>query len=148
MAYQRILVFGAHPDDEITMAGTIAKLSQQGTEVYVVTMTNGCEGYPRAEMRDEIVAMRRQEAAECDKVLGIKQRIMLNRPDMGLNYDKETLQECIRIIRQICPNAIFTHGPFDKHIDHRMTHIISVDARWHAGEPVATALGEPWSPIW
>jgi len=141
VSYQTILVFGAHPDDEITMGGTMAKLSQQGTEVVVVTMTDGCEGYPREDMRDEVVELRRQEMAECDEVLGIGRRIALGKPDMGLVNDKQTVQECIRIIRDVRPDAMFTHGPHEHHRDHANTHAITIEAVWHAGEPVAAALG-------
>lgn len=141
MNYQRVMVFAAHADDEITMAGTIARLSSEGVRVVVVQMTDGCEGYPRPEMRESIVAVRKEEAAACDKVLGIARRVMLMRPDMALVNDKETLQECIRAIREERPQAIFTHGPVDRHRDHRNTHALSVEARWHAGEPVAAALG-------
>ncbi len=144
MNYERILVFGAHPDDEFSMAGTMAKLSEMGVEVYVVTMTNGNEGYPRPEMRQGIVAMRRGEAAEADKVLGITRRFMLDREDMGLVADKATIKDCIRIVRQVRPHAVFTHGPHDRHRDHLATHTIGVQATWHAGEPVSAELGEPW----
>jgi LmbE family N-acetylglucosaminyl deacetylase len=139
--YETILVFGAHPDDEISMGGTMAKLSRQGTEVVVVTMTDGCEGYPREEMREKVVAMRQQEMAACDEVLGISRRIALGKPDMGLVNDKETLQECIGIIRDVRPDALFTHGPHEHHRDHANTHAIAIEAQWHAGEPVAAALG-------
>ena len=44
MNYTRILVFGAHPDDEIRMAGTMAKLSAQGAQVVMAIFTNGSEG--------------------------------------------------------------------------------------------------------
>jgi len=146
MNYQRIMVFAAHADDEITMAGTIARLSGEGVRVVVVQMTDGCEGYPDQAMRDRIVALRREEAAACDKVLGLARRVMLMRPDMGLMNDKETLQECIRAIREERPQAVFTHGPVDRHRDHRNTHALSVEARWHAGEPVAAALGPSYYP--
>ncbi len=141
MNYERILVFGAHPDDEIAMGGTMAKLSRQGAEVVVVTMTDGCEGYPSEDMRDKVVELRRQEMADCDEVLGIGRRIALGRPDMGLVNDKETLQECIRIIRDVRPDAMFTHGPHEHHRDHANTHAITVEAQWHAGQPVVAALG-------
>ncbi|MFQ6132178.1 MAG: PIG-L deacetylase family protein [Armatimonadota bacterium] len=146
MDFERVMVFGAHPDDEVTMSGTIAKMADRGVRVVVVNMTNGSEGYPRLDMRDKIVEMRAQEAAECDQVLGIARRVILDVEDMGLVNDKATVQECIRLIREEKPEAVFTHGPVDRHRDHRNTHAISVDARWHAGEPVAAALGEPWYP--
>ena len=42
------------------------------------------------------------------------------------------------------PDAIFTHGPVDRHRDHIATHDLSVEATWHAGQPVATEMGPPW----
>ncbi len=144
MDYRTILVFGAHPDDELTMSGTMAKLSAAGVRVVVVQMTDGSEGYPRPEMRDEIVALRRAEADAANKVIGIARRVHIGCPDMGLVNDKATLKKCIQAIRQERPDAIFTHGPDDYHRDHIHTHFIAVEARWHAGEPVAAELGPPW----
>lgn len=45
---ERVLVFAAHTDDELTMAGTIWRLAQAGTPVHVIIMTDGCEGAARA----------------------------------------------------------------------------------------------------
>lgn len=146
MDYKRVMVFGAHADDEITMSGTIAKMANAGVRVVVITMTNGCEGYPRPDMKDTIVELRRQEAADCDKVLGIARREIFDIPDMGLTNDKETLQKCIKVIREERPEAVFTHGPVDRHRDHLNTHLITIEARWHAGQPVAAELGESWYP--
>lgn len=142
--YSRVLVFAAHPDDEITMAGTIAKLSAAGVEVVVCQFTDGCEGYPKPEWRDKIVQMRRREAEACNEVLGIAKRYYVSRPDMALVNDKETFKEAIRIIRQVRPQAIFTHGPDDFHRDHKAASEIALEAAWQAGEPVAAELGEPW----
>lgn len=144
MNYERVLVFGAHHDDEITMAGTIAMLANAGVQVTVAIMTDGSEGYPRPEMKDTIVEVRRREAEACNQVLGLHRRVCIDRPDMGLVNDKATLQECIRVIREVRPDAIFTHGPEDNHRDHMNTSHISVEARWHAGEPVAAELGPSW----
>ena len=144
MNYKRILVFGAHPDDEMTMSGTMVKFSQAGRRVVVVTMADGSEGYPRVDMKDQVAEMRRQEAAEADKVLGIARRVMLNCPDMAVVNDKETLKKCIQIIREEKPEAVFTHGPSDRHRDHLNTHAITIEAVWHAGQPVSSALGPSW----
>ncbi|HJN14204.1 MAG TPA: hypothetical protein QGH10_01875, partial [Armatimonadota bacterium] len=64
--------------------------------------------------------------------------------DMALVNDKDTFLDTIEVIRDVKPDAIFTHGPFDNHRDHLNTHAISVEARWQAGQPVAARLGEPW----
>ena len=143
MNYGRILVFGAHPDDETTMAGTMTKLASGGTEVYVAIMTDGCEGYPKPEWKDKIVEMRRAEQAACDKVLGVTERFNYDAPDQGLTCDKETLCWCVKVIRQVKPDAVFNHGPVDVHTDHRNTHKVVKDAVFHAGQPVNADLGPP-----
>ena len=143
MNYERVLVFGAHPDDETTMAGTIAKMASEGTKVYVAILTDGREGYPKPEWRDKIVAMRKAEQADCDKVLGTTERFNYDAPDQGLVEDTQTLRWCIRVIRQAKPQAVFNHGPVDVHRDHRRTCQIVRDAVFHAGQPVNAELGEP-----
>ncbi len=144
MNYRRVMVLGAHPDDEIVMAGTIAKLATKRVKVTILTFTNGCEGYPLPEMKDTIVATRRKESNASDKILGVHDHIHLEIPDMGLVNDKETVLRCVHAIRKVRPDAIFTHGPDEFHRDHIAAHAISVEARWQAGEPVAAEFGPPW----
>jgi len=144
MNYKRILVFGAHPDDETTMAGTMAKLASEGCEVYVAILTDGCEGYPKPEWKGKIVAMRKAEQAACDAVLGVTRRYNYDAPDEGLTVDKPTLLWCMQVIREVKPDAVFNHGPADVHRDHRRTHEIVRDAVFHAGQPVNADLGEPF----
>jgi LmbE family N-acetylglucosaminyl deacetylase len=144
MDYNRILVFGAHPDDELVMAPTMAMLAEAGVEVYICISTNGSEGYPRPEWKDEIVQMRAEEMAEADEIIGTTERILIGADDMALTNDKQTFKEFIRVIRQVRPEVVFTHGPHDMHRDHLNTHAISREAVWQAGNPVSTDLGEPW----
>jgi LmbE family N-acetylglucosaminyl deacetylase len=144
MDYRSILVFGAHPDDEIRMAGTMAKLAASGVQVHVAIMTDGSEGFPDPSWRDRIVAMRAAEMAECDQVLGITKRFRLNYPDMGLVHGKQVFKDCIRAVREAKPDAVFTHGPGGINPDHAATWEITVPAVWQAGQPVAADLGEPW----
>ncbi len=145
MNYKRILVFGAHPDDEQTMSGTIAKLADLGVEVYVAIFTDGCEGYPKPEWKDTIVEMRRREGEESDRVLGVKERYRFERPDMALVNDKQTLQETMALIRRVRPDAAFTHGPHDRNRDHIAVCEITLEALWQGGQPVCAELGEPWN---
>ncbi len=144
MNYRRVLVLGAHPDDEIAMAGTIAKLAMKKTKVTILTFTDGCEGYPEPELKDTIVAVRRKESNASDKLLGVHSHMYLDIPDMGLVNNKETILRCVHAIRNVRPDAIFAHGPDEHHRDHIAAHAISVEACWQAGEPVATELGPPW----
>lgn len=144
MNYRRILVFGAHPDDELTMAPTMAMLAQRGVEVYICIATNGSEGYPRPEWRDTIVTMRAEEMANADRLIGTTERICIGADDMALTNDKATFKRFIEVIRRVRPEVIFTHGPHDMHRDHLATHALSIEAAWQAGNPVSMELGEQW----
>lgn len=144
MDYRRILVFGAHPDDELTMAPTLAMLAERGVEVYICISTTGSEGYPRPEWRDQIIAMRAREMEAADAIIGTTERICIGADDMALANDKPTFQAFIAVIRRVRPDAIFTHGPHDLHRDHLVTHAISIEAAWQAGNPVSAELGELW----
>lgn len=146
MDYKRVLVFGAHPDDELAMAPAMALLANRGVHVAVCIATDGSEGYPRPEWKDTIVQMRAQEMADADKVVGIAQRICLGVEDMGLVNDKATFKRFIKVIRDVRPDVVFTHGPHDLHRDHLATHALSVEATWQAGQPVSAELGERWQP--
>jgi len=145
MEFERVLVFCAHPDDEVLGVGaTMAKLSTQGVEVTVVGFTSGETGYFRDEMKNGFGELRISEAREVDKILGIRNRIMLNIPCQGVVNDITTYQKCVEIIRKYRPNAIFTHFRQDKHRDHRAVSQIVDEARWKSTEKCLSDLGEPW----
>ncbi len=144
MDYERVLVFGAHPDDELAMSPAMALMASKGVHVTVCIPTNGSEGYPRPEWKDTIVQTRAEEMAAADKVVGISERICLGIEDMGLTNDKETFKRFIKVVRNVRPDVVFTHGPHDNHRDHLATHALSKEATWQAGQPVSRDLGEPW----
>lgn len=144
MRYKRAMVWGAHPDDEITMGGTICKMVREGTDVTLIQFTNGNAGFCRREWKDKIVEFRKREAAACDKILGIKRRIMLGRDDQGVVNDRATIQECIRLIREFRPEALFSHGPVDKNRDHLAVASLVEEAVWQSSENVLATAGKPW----
>jgi LmbE family N-acetylglucosaminyl deacetylase len=145
LEFKRILVFASHTDDEIIgPGGTIARLSSNGAEIVVVTFTGGETSYQKGQRPEEMLRQRQEEARECDRVLGISRRIMLGKPTQGVTNDRETYQECVRIIRQVRPEAIFTHYREDKHRDHRAVSEITDEARWKASENVLGDMEAPW----
>ncbi|MHC4887605.1 MAG: PIG-L deacetylase family protein [Planctomycetota bacterium] len=144
MDYKRVLVFGAHPDDELLMAPAMARMAAEGTAVVVAILTDGSEGFPDPSMRDHIAATRAEESEAARRVLGVERYVNLGAPDMGLVNSKEMLRQVIALIREVRPEAIFTQGEKDRHRDHLATNALTVEASWHAGEPVSTDLGELW----
>ena len=144
MVYERIIVFGAHPDDELRMAPALGKMAAAGTQITAAIFTDGCEGFPEPGMKETIVATRAHESEEAQRVLGVARYVNLGAPDMGLVNSKEMLKKVIALIRETRPQAVFTHGERDRHRDHLATHQITMEATWHAGEPVSADLGEAW----
>ena len=86
----RLMAVHAHPDDESSKgAATMARYVAEGAEVLVVTLTGGERGdilnkaMDRAEIRDNLAQVRRQEMAKAREILGVQQRF-LGFTDSGL----------------------------------------------------------------
>ncbi|OIO00088.1 hypothetical protein COY52_07435 [Candidatus Desantisbacteria bacterium CG_4_10_14_0_8_um_filter_48_22] len=145
LTWKKVLVFGAHSDDEIIgPGGTIAKLSRQGAAVTVVTFTTGDMGYSKLSHKGRIGRIRSIEAKRSAKILGIRQVVNLGLPTQSVVNVREVYQECVRLIRRFRPDVIFTHYKCDKHRDHRAVSEITDEARWKASENIMPDFGKPW----
>lgn len=108
-----ILVFGAHADDaEIGMGGTIAKHAKAGYKVGVCDLTE-------AEMSSNgTVELRKREAAEASKLLGLTMRSNLGLPDRGLEPTRLQIDQIVTEIRTYKPRIVFAPYWVDRHPDH------------------------------
>lgn len=119
----KILVIAAHPDDEVYgMGGTIAKLSSRGNEVYTLIVTEGCSAQYKGNKK--IIEEKKNEAKKANKILGVKEVLFGNLPDMQL--DTLPHLEINRIIEgaidKIKPDVVYTHHRGDVNKDHRMVY--------------------------
>ncbi len=80
----RVLVFAAHPDDEVLgMGGTIALHVDRGDDVRIVVVTDGSSTqYPGD---DDIRARKEDEALRAAAELGVTDYVHLDLPDMRLD---------------------------------------------------------------
>lgn len=110
----------AHPDDEVLgMGGTIKKLSKQGHNLHLCTVTEGAS----AQYRDEkMIEIRKNACIESGKFLGISSFEFLDFKDMGLDsIPKLSITRNIeKIIQKIDPEIIFTTPMNDLHPDHKL----------------------------
>ena len=133
-----IILFGAHPDDETSSAGTLALLKKNGNRVLVVTYTNGNKGSQDPEMTsDRLAKIRYGESLKGLKHLGIPKEdfINLGYDDGELEYvdRRELTARVCRIIRTYRPDALFTHEIGKGYMrwqktDHRSAGYITADA--------------------
>lgn len=149
----RVLIFAAHPDDEVLgMGGTIAVHSDRGDEVRVVVITDGSTTqYPGdAELRTR----KEDEAVRAAAELGVTDYVHLDLPDMRL--DTLAHVEVNRVVEEHvqahAPEIVYTTHP-DVNADHRAVFdSVTVATRPVPGRPVrrvftyAPTSSTEWTP--
>ena len=106
----------SHPDDaELSVAGTLLKLKQQGHRTAVVDMTRGEMG---TRGTPEIRAAEAEAAAQAMK---LDLRLNLEQPDGHVWLNDESRTAVVRIIRQHRPKILLTTHWDDPHPDHANT---------------------------
>lgn len=142
---QSILIFAAHPDDEVLgCGGTIAKLADEGANIHVAFLADGVfsrAGDQKSQQGD--LRARRAAAQKASDILGVKSVSFGNFPDNRL--DTVALLDIIKVVEKLIvmhrPEMVFTHHAGDVNIDHHQLHEAVVTAcRPQPGYPVKTLL--------
>jgi mycothiol S-conjugate amidase len=168
----RLMAVHAHPDDESSKgAATMARYSDEGVDVLVVTCTGGERGsilnpaMDRPDVLDNMAQIRADEMTRAREILGVRQE-WLGFVDSGLPEGdplpplpdgcfalqpvEEAAGRLVAAIRRFRPHVMTTYdenGGYP-HPDHVMTHTVSVAAFDAAGDPERVpAGGEPWQPM-
>ncbi len=131
---ERALVVIPHPDDaEVWAGGTIARWVRGGSEVHYVLCTDGSKGTDDPEIDPiELAATRGGEQMAAADILGIKNVVMLGRPDGELEDTSDFRRDVVRQIRVIKPDVVLTAEPYRRnmqwHRDNRITGQVALDA--------------------
>jgi LmbE family N-acetylglucosaminyl deacetylase len=139
---RRALVVAAHPDDaDFGAAGTAYLWTRAGWEFYYLVCTDGSKGSDDATITPaELIERRRQEQRDAARYLGVKDVIFLDHVDGELVGGRALLGDIVRVVREVRPDAVFTHDPeavivadaFINHSDHRATGLAAIDAVYPA----------------
>jgi len=123
-----VLVFAAHPDDaELSMGGTIAKLTSQNFKVGLIDLTRGELGTRGS------ADIRQKEAFQAALNLKIAVRENLNIPDGNIEKNQQNLVKVIMAIRKYRPKIIFAPYFNDRHPDHIHASSIVKQAMFSTG---------------
>jgi LmbE family N-acetylglucosaminyl deacetylase len=126
----RIIAIGAHPDDCDSRTGGVgAKYAALGHHVKFVSVTNGDAGH-QSKGGGALAAIRRKEAQEAGRRLGIAEYETLDNHDGELVPSLEVRQQVIRKIRQWNADIVMAPRPNDYHPDHRYTGVLVQDAAY------------------
>jgi len=139
---KKILVIAAHPDDEVLgCGGTMARLAQEGHEVYIAILGEGITSRytQRDEAEDQLLESLRADSHKVAEILGAKDLFMYGLPDN--RFDTVALLDIIKIIEELVdrlqPSIVYTQHSGDLNIDHTCVYRATLTAtRPMAGEPV------------
>lgn len=119
----KILIIAAHPDDEVLGAGgTIARLSSEGNEIYVLIVTDGSSSqYADADDLKQIIKNKTIETDRCASCLGVKKVYYGGLPDMKLDTIPHiAINKVIeKTIEEVRPEIVYTHFWGDVNVDHQ-----------------------------
>lgn len=126
----RVLIVGAHPDDEtFGMGGTLAKHIASGDEAYVLILTDGVTA------RNGNIEFQHQAFLSAMQTYGVKSFEQLHYKDQQL--DAVPLLQIVRdieaVIREFQPDTVYTHARTDVGQDHRR----ALEAMLVAARPTA-----------
>jgi N-acetylglucosamine malate deacetylase 1 len=123
-----ILAFGVHPDDvELSCAGVLLVEKNNGKKTGIIDLTAGELG---TRGTGEI---RKIEAANAAKILGVEIRENLGMADGFLQNDEAHQRKVITALRAYQPEIILCNAPEDRHPDHGRSSKLVSDAAFLSG---------------
>jgi LmbE family N-acetylglucosaminyl deacetylase len=129
-----VLAAAAHPDDvEFMMAGTLARLGRAGYSLHYLNVANGSCG-TATHSRDEIVAIRTEEARQAAAVLGAEFHAPLV-DDLEIYYASALARRCGAIVREVEPDILLLQSPQDYMEDHTNASRLLVTAAFCRAMP-------------
>jgi LmbE family N-acetylglucosaminyl deacetylase len=158
----KLLIVAAHPDDEYAVAAATYRLVREcGWTADQAIVTNGESGYryaalaedfygvslaPTAEGRANLAEIRKKEAGNAGKILGIRRHYFLEQRDLGFdtdapsagtaNWDFAYLRNYLAdLLQRERYDAVFTLLPTtDTHGHHRAATLLALEAVSHLAE--------------
>ncbi|MDC6389639.1 PIG-L family deacetylase [Maribacter sp. PR1] len=135
---KKVLLIGAHPDDDHQSHGTLAMLNKNGNEIYILTMSTGNVGTKDTKLgKDDLAKIRRIEQLDAMKQIGLSEDRYIN-----LGYDdgrlefankEEAIGKLVYYIRKLKPDVLMAFDPgYNYQVwhksDHRAAAYLAADA--------------------
>lgn len=124
---KKVLALFPHPDDEVTVAGTLMKLKEDGHEIVLVCLTRGEKGKSSGiEDETELARLRTAEMEESARLIGADQLILSDYADSGIEeLGMDSLKKVVlNLILENQPDILISYDSkvgLYGHPDHRLT---------------------------
>ena len=154
-SFDRYLFVGPHPDDiEIGAGATAAKLAAAGKHVSFLICIDGRYGLdhaPAGTTPEELIELRRAEAVDAARSLGVEDVRFLGLSDGGFYSEEELRLGVARVFGETKPQLVFAPDPdvdSECHADHRSVgeavRRIAFFARFH---DIMARMGAESAPV-
>ena len=126
-AKQKVLAIFPHPDDEVTVAGTVMGLKASGHEVILICLTRGEKGNAaQIPSEEELARLRTAEMQRSAQLLGVNQLIQLDYADGGIDdLGMDSLKSLVHaLIQAQKPDVLLSYDSkvgLYGHSDHMLT---------------------------
>lgn len=135
---KRILCIQPHYDDnDIGAAGILARMAQNGAEVFYLTVTDDLMGVVDASLSDDKAAeLLKRDQLAAGEIVGVREQYWCGYPDAG-EYDYFDLRrDFLKHIRMLRPDFVFAPDAwltYEGHRDHIQTGLAAAEAVMFAG---------------
>jgi LmbE family N-acetylglucosaminyl deacetylase len=131
----KVVFVGAHVDDWIDCAGTIARYVKAGHEALLLSFTPG-DSRSMAAMNEmgleELARIRRQDAIKGAKILGAEIRF-LDQHNQNMQVSPAVYDRFNKLMMDEKPDVVFGMWPLEFHPDHRAAANIAFNAWLQCG---------------
>ncbi|WP_432664272.1 PIG-L deacetylase family protein [Wukongibacter baidiensis] len=134
------LVITAHPDDEFAVTGILLKAKKQGKKIGLICFTRGeAGGFALKETRVK-------ELKNAADLLELDYFKHLDFPDAGVEFNSESVERIVPLLREAEAQVILTLHPEDYHPDHVAVSRIVDRAVFVAGLKKHSDDEKTWHP--
>ena len=126
----KVVFVGAHVDDWIFCAGTLARYAREGHDVLCMTFTPGDSQGMADESHmslDQVAALRRADAMRGIKIIGAQYKV-LDQHNQKMHVDPDAYDEFNQTLSAENPDVVFGMWPLQFHPDHRAAGQIALNA--------------------
>lgn len=141
---KKVLILSPHTDDgELGVGGTVARLIEEGAEIYWVVFSTSeesvPEGYPKDILEKEFLAAMEHLTIPPERVR------VYHFPVRHLPaHRQEILEELVMLNRTIAPDIVFAPSLHDVHQDH---HTVAEEAVRAFKKTTLLGYEEPWNNL-
>ncbi len=119
---KKVLVLAPHTDDaELGCGGTLARIQEEGIEIYVAAFSTARASVPEGSDPDIL----RKEFIASMEILGVPEEhyFIYDYQVRKLSYSRqEVLEEMVRLKQEIKPDLVFLPSGNDVHQDHQVVY--------------------------